>query len=190
MRRWRLLAVAVTAGLIAGVVAASNAPLSPHATGGALLRLAWSARPERLEECRSQSAEELARLPPHMRQPVVCEGVTARYRLTATHAGRVLADRIVSAGGLRQDRRLYVLEDLPVAAGEALVEVQFTRIEAAPAATAPAPDRLGQNRRGQTVPARLTFAACRTIEAHTVLLITYDPEQRVLVARSPSSASK
>lgn len=187
MRLWRLLAVAVTAGLIAGVVAASHAPLSPHAPDGALLRLAWSARPERLEECGSQTAEELARLPPHMRQPVVCDGVTARYRLTATHAGRVLADRIVSAGGLRQDRRLYVLEDLPVPAGEALVEVRFTRIEA-PAATAA--DRPGQDRRGHTVPARLTFAERRTIEAHTVLLVTYDAEGRVLIARSPSPASK
>jgi hypothetical protein len=188
MRRWRLLAVAVTAGLFAGLVAASNAPLSPHATGGALLRLAWSAQPERFEECRAQSAEELARLPPHMRQAVVCEGVTARYRLTATHAGRVLADRIVSAGGLRQDRRLYVLEDLPVPAGEAVVEVQFTRIDAAPAT--PAPDRISQDRRGQTVPARLAFAERRAIDAHTVLLITYDAERRVLVARSPSPASK
>ena len=187
MRLWRLLAVAVTAGLIAGVVAASHAPLSPHASDRALLRLAWSARPERLEECRSQTAAELARLPPHMRQPVVCEGVTARYRLTAAHAGRVLVDRIVSAGGLRQDRRLYVLQDLPIPAGEALVEVQFTRIETP---TATAADRPGQDRRGHTVPARLTFAERRTIEAHTVLLVTYDAEGRVLVARSPSPASK
>lgn len=187
MRLWRLLAVAVTAGLIGGVVAASQAPLSPHVPDGALLRLAWSARPERLEECRAATAEELARLPPHMRQPVVCEGVTARYRLTATHAGRVLADRIVSAGGLRQDRRLYVLEDLPIPAGEAMVEVEFTRIEAPTAAAAHGP---GQDRRGHTVPARLTFAERRTIEAHTVLLVTYDAEGRVLVARSPSPASR
>lgn len=190
MRLRRLLAVVVTSGLIAGVVAASHAPLSPHAPEYALLRLAWSARPERLEECRSLTEEALARLPPHMRQPVVCEGVTARYRLTATYAGRVLADRIVSAGGLRQDRRLYVLEDLPVPAGEALVEVQFTRVEAAPAAISPAPDRIGRDRRGDTVPALLTFAQRRTVDAHTVLLVTYDPERRVLVARSPSLASK
>ena len=190
MPLWRLLAVAASAGFIAGVVAASHAPLSPHAPDGALLRLAWSARPERLEECRAQTAEELARLPRHMRQPVVCEGVTARYRLTATHAGRVLADRIVSAGGLRQDRRLYVLEDLPIPAGEAMVEVEFTRIEAAAAPTAPAADRLSQDRRGQTVPPRLTFAERRTIDAHTVLLVTYDPERRVLAARSPSPAPK
>jgi hypothetical protein len=187
MRLRPLLAVVITAGLIAGVVAASHAPLSPHAPEGALLRLAWSARPERIEECRSQTADELARLPPHMRQPVVCEGVTARYRLTATHAGRVLADRIVSAGGLRQDRRLYVLEDLPVPAGEALVEVQFTRVEAA---AAPAADPISQERRGHTVPARLTFAERRTIDPHTVLLVTYDPERRALVARSPSPASQ
>ena len=110
MRGARLLSVVVTAAIMAARAAASNAPLSPHPPGHALLRLAWSARPERIEHCRAQSADELARLPPHMRQAVVCEGVTARYRLTARHDGRLLVDRIVSGGGLWQDRRLFVLE--------------------------------------------------------------------------------
>ncbi len=190
MRPSRLLAVAVTAALVVGVTAASHVRLSPGGRDGALLRLAWSARPERIEECRSQSADELARLPPHMRQPVVCEGVTARYRLTATHGSRVLVDRTVSAGGLRQDRRLYVLEELPVPAGDAVVEVRFERIDSATSGATPAAGQPSHDRRGHTVPAYLIFSERRTIDPHTVLLVTYDPERRVLVARTPEAPAR
>ena len=168
---------------MAGVVAASHAPLSPHVPGAAKLRLAWSARPERIEHCRAQSEEDLERLPPHMRQAVVCEGVTARYRLRARRDGRLVADRVVSAGGLRQDRRLYVLEEIPIEAGEALIEVEFERIDSPSASTSEDADR-----RGDAVPARLTLTEHRRVEPHTVLLVTYDADRRTLVARSPPAS--
>lgn len=189
MRFDRGLALLVTAGLMAAVVAASHAPLTQHAPGGALLRLAWSARPERIEDCRTQSAEELERLPPHMRQAVVCEGVPARYRLIATHGTAVVADRVIAAGGLRQDRRLYVLEEIPIPAGEAMVEVRFDRIDSPevaagrPPVTPPPPG----GRRGEAVPARLVFAERLHIDPHTVLLITYDPTRRELVRLKPDT---
>jgi hypothetical protein len=185
MRGVRLTSLAVTAAVMAGVVAASHAPLSPHAPGDALLRLAWSARPERIEHCRAQSDEELARLPPHMRQAVVCEGVTARYRLTARHGGRLVADRVVTAGGLRQDRRLYVLEEIPIAAGEARFEVRFERIDVPSATTGGLSDR-----RQDAVPPHLTFTEHRRVDPHTVLLVTYDADRQTLVARSPSGSSR
>jgi hypothetical protein len=184
-----MLGVTVAAAGMAAVVAGSHAPLTGQAPRGALLRLAWSARPERIEDCRTQSAEDLARLPPHMRQAVVCEGVTARYRLVARHDGRIIVDRVVAAGGLRQDRRLYVLEEIPIAAGEALVEVRFERIDAssAPAGRGNAPAASVAERRGETVPPRLAFSERQHVEAHTVLLVSYDPARRELVRMKPDT---
>lgn len=194
MRLERILAMAVTAAAMAGVVAASHAPMTPPVPGDALLRLAWSARPERIENCRSQSPEDLARLPPHMRQAVVCEGVTARYRLTARHGGRLVIDRLVTAGGLRQDRRLYVLEEIPIGAGEEMIEVQFERVDSSPSTapppSSPAPTANDREPRGDFVPPRLTFAERRRVDPRSVLLISYDPNRRELVALSPSGSQR
>ena len=188
MRLDRMLALAVTAMVMAAVVAASHAPLRPHPPQGALLRLAWSASPERVEDCRTRSAEELARLPPHMRQAVECEGVAASYRLTAAHGGRIVAERVVSAGGWRRDRRLYVFEEIPIPSGEALFEVRFERIEPQPASSTVMRDASGQAGRHETVPPRLHFSERRGVAAYSVLLISYDSGQRALVARAGSAA--
>ena len=125
----RVTGVALGLGAMAAIVLAANAPITVHGSDHALLRLAWSARPERIENCRQQSDEELARLPAHMRQPVVCEGVSAQYRLTVRREGRVVADRIVHGGGLRQDRRIYVFHELPLDPGSSSIEVRFDRID-------------------------------------------------------------
>src|SRR5262245_61277988 len=125
----RLLGVALAAATMAGVVIASHAPLTSHASADAMLRLAWSARPERIETCHRQSDEELERLPQHMRQPIECEGAAAHYRLTVRAGGRVIADHLVRAGGLRQDRRLFVFQEIALPAGEAVVDIRFDRIE-------------------------------------------------------------
>jgi hypothetical protein len=85
----RVAAAAVGTVAMALLAWASTAPVTVHDSRDAVLRLAWSARPERVEQCRQQSEEELARLPRHMRQPVVCEGVAAQYRLTVRREGTV-----------------------------------------------------------------------------------------------------
>ena len=115
--------------LMAGLVWASNAPMTTNPSPDARLRLAWSARPERIEKCRQQSEEELARLPAHMRQAVACEGTTAEYRLQVRIDGALVADRVVHGGGLRRDRRLYVLEEVVLPAAEAAVDVRFDRVD-------------------------------------------------------------
>lgn len=187
-----LLAAALTIGVMAALVTASHAPLTSHASAGAVLRLAWSARPERIETCQVQTEAELAKLPPHMRQPVTCAGTTAHYRLTVLHEGRLVADRLVHAGGLRQDRRLYVLEEMPLPVGETLVEVRFDRVEAdppslpvvkSPLQPARQADRL---QRGETVPPHLAFAERLRAAPRTVVLVTYDPGRRQLI-RVPGS---
>ncbi len=131
--RDRAAGLALVVVLMVGLVWASNAPMTTNPSPDPRLRLAWSARPERIEKCRQQSEEELARLPAHMRQPVACEGTTAEYRLQVRIEGALVADRVVRGGGLRRDRRLYVFEEIVLPAGEAAVDVTFDRVEASEA---------------------------------------------------------
>jgi len=198
---------AVTAG--AAIVWASNVPLTPHAASGAVLRLSWRSRPELIETCRPQSEEALEKLPAHMRQALVCDGITASYRLEVRRTGIIVADQIVRGGGLRHDRPLYVFREIPMPLGDSSISVRFTRVEVRssdvdssdllgpPAGGADAPDgsramsadsrrREDENRRRQraeTVPAALSLDADFHFTRGTVILVTYDPEGRRLLTR-------
>lgn len=185
----RILGAALAAVLMAGLVWASNAPVTAHRSSDSILRLAWSARPERIEDCRQRSPEELAQLPQHMRQPIVCEGTTAEYRLEVRIDGRLVADRAVHGGGLRRDRRLYVFEEVMLPPGEAVIDVRFDRIQAgqpgtpgvdraaAPPAQQPTPAQRGE------VPAHLSVAERLRFAPREVTLVTYDSDRRSLVVR-------
>jgi hypothetical protein len=141
----------------------------------AILRLAWSARPERIERCRQQSEAELARLPAHMRQPVVCEGASAQYRLTVRDDGRLVAERVVHGGGLRQDRRLYIFQEVPLNPGDRRIEVRFERLDSESADTG------NPQSGGETIPAHLAFDQRVRVSPREVVLVTYSPERQALV---------
>jgi hypothetical protein len=149
--------------------------MAAHRSPDAVLRLAWSARPERIETCRRPSDEEQARLPRHMQQALVCEGRAATYRLEVRHAGGVIAEQVVHGGGLRQDRRLYVFRELPLPAGRAHVDIRFERIESDVSED-------GRRPRGDAVPSRLALNHTLTLRPREVILVTYDVERRTLVA--------
>ena len=194
----RVAGVALGLAAMAAIVWGANAPITVHGSDQAILRLAWSVRPERIESCRQQSEEELARLPQHMRQPVVCEGVSAQYRLTVRREGTVIAEQIVRSGGLRHDRRIYVFHELPLDPGDGLIEVRFDRIDSDSERVTPPEkhyeqqeetedkhDGHGQkaNRQagGETVPPHMVFAQRLHVQPREVILITYSPEHRALV---------
>ena len=171
--------MAGTALVIAGmwvVASGSTAPLTVHRSEQGIVRLAWSVRPERVEECREQTAEELAKLPQHMRQKVVCEGSSARYRLTVRDGDSVVTERIVRGGGLRHDRRIYVFEEMRVGPGEASIKVRFDRIDGE--------DRDSrESKHDDAVPPHLAFEEHLRIRPREVILITYSSERRALVAK-------
>lgn len=125
----RAAGVAIAFGLLLAMTWASTAPLRVTTSGDAILRLSLGARPERIETCRRQSDEELEKLAPQMRQRVICEGVTARYRLSVRRNGQLLHEQVVRGGGLRHDRRLYVSRDLHVRPGPGVVAVDLVRID-------------------------------------------------------------
>jgi hypothetical protein len=178
----RIAGTACGAAAAFALAAASTAPVTVHESGDAVLRLAWSARPERIEDCRPRSAEELAALPPHMRQPLVCEGVAAQYRLTVRRGGAVVADQIVRGGGLRHDRRLYVFHEIALPPGEIAVEVRFDRIDP------DTPNRsAGSAPSTATVPPHLSLERRLSFRPREVVLVTYDAQRRTLVAVGGSS---
>jgi hypothetical protein len=182
----RLSGIASAAAVLAGLVWASHAPMTAHASANAVLRLAWSALPERIETCRERSDEELEHLPQHMRQRVECEGAAAHYRLTVQVGGRLIASQIVHAGGLRQDRRIYVFREFAVPAGDESVAVHFERVETPDTHHTQATD----NRQlTEAVPPRLAFVDRVRFQPRAVILVTYDPERRELTTSEGSVPS-
>ena len=175
----QLPGVALAAAMLAGMVWASNASITVHTSADAMLRLAWSVLPERVEVCREPDANEQARLPQHMRQRLVCEGDAASYRLTVRADGRTLADQIVRAGGMRRDRRLYVFHEAPLPVGERAIDLRFDRIDRAGTPSPLLPSGPGVS----TVPPHLAFVQRVTVRSREVVIITYDPERRALVAK-------
>lgn len=202
MNRWlrgALATVVVTAGGLA-TAWLSQAPWRVPEAGRALLRLAWSGRPERIEHCRTLSDEELERVPAHMRQRVRCEGTSARYLLEVTVSGAVgLVDTLVG-GGARRDRPIHLLRDLPLDPGSHRIAVSLRRIDSLPEVTpgtAAAPsgtamsrereEREGQEReraRHEALPAVLQLETDRRLDSGDVALVTLDPAGRRLVVRS------
>jgi hypothetical protein len=127
-----LAAATLSAAVLLAITWGSIAPLKVARGDHAIVRISLGARPERIEVCRRQTDEELARLAPQMRQSVVCEGTTARYRLEVRRNGELLHSQIVRGGGLRNDRPLYVSRDLPVPPGPAGFAVRLARIDTIP----------------------------------------------------------
>jgi hypothetical protein len=123
------LAAIVSVGAALALALVSAAPFRLNAGSDARLRVAFSARPERIEQCRTLSADELANVPQHMRQAVVCEGRAASYRLEVRRDDSLLASALLHGGGLRHDRRLYVLRELPVPSGRGTIDVRLVRTD-------------------------------------------------------------
>ena len=197
----RIAAVLLGAGVLAVLIAASHAPFTFNPADDAMLRVAWSARPERVESCTTLSEEELEKLPAHMRQRVVCEGTTASYRLEILRDGHPISTAILRGGGLRHDRQLYAYQQLPVPHGRSTFQVTLTRIDSGTsiggregaggagemddnAGSGAATDRerreLDERRRRveDEVPAALSLSETVDLAPREVALLTYDPGSR------------
>ena len=162
----------------AGAVAwTSRCPLPIGSADAAVLRLAWSARPERIEHCQG-GADPIASVPAAVRAGRVCDDVPAHYRLRVSGRGRVLLERQLSGGGLRCYRRMYVFHEFELPPGESRVEVSLTRLESGAANTAK------HRVFADVAPPRLEFDETLRLEAGRAVLVTFDPETRALVART------
>ena len=202
-------AILVTAMAAAGIAAGSGAPVPYHADDAARIRLSWSARPERIEQCRTLSEEELALRPEHMRQRLECEGGFATYALEIAVDGRRVAQAVITGGGARNDRPIHDLRDLDVAPGEHRVQVSLVRREADASDTSDTSDgsdgsdasdedvdedeggisadraereRTERTRRQRAaLPAAVVLDTALMIEAGRVAVITFDADRRGFV---------
>ncbi len=127
MATWALRA-GVTAVLLAGVVVAGQIPFGKP-SDKAVARLALRTVHTRLEVCRDRTAEELATLPTHMRQPRVCEGISPTYRLVLEVDGREVLTAEADAGGARGDRPLIVDEEVEVDPGYRQLRVSMAPVQ-------------------------------------------------------------
>ncbi len=167
-----LVAVATTAALV-GV---SQVPWTASAGDGGELRLAWRWRSERVERCRRRSAEELARLPVHMRKAEVCERGLRPYALRVTVDGRSAALDTVRAAGAEADRPLSVFRRLPLAPGRYSVSVSFEAVAVGSDTSRSATRTMGLDTTVVIAPRR-------------VVLVTLDEDTGRLVIRTAPPAS-
>lgn len=125
-----IAAAAATVAAAAAMAAGSGPPIAFHPADAARLRLSWSARPERIEQCRTLSEEELALRPEHMRQRLECEGSFATYALAVAIDGQPVTQAVIAGGGVRKDRPIHDLRDLDVPPGVHRLQIALTRREA------------------------------------------------------------
>jgi hypothetical protein len=176
------LATIVTVASALALAFVSAAPFRVNALPDARLRVAFSARPERIETCRIPSADELAKLPTHMRQGVVCEGITASYRLEVRRDDSLVAGALLRGGGLRHDRQIYALRELSVPSGRSTIDVRLERLDTVAARPGGAQHESDEHRRrvADEVPPMLTLHEDVTLDPREVLLVTYDQASRRL----------
>jgi hypothetical protein len=169
----RTLAAAATAVLLTGAVAAlTRFPVTFPGGGAGVLRLSWHLRGVTAESCRTVSDEDLARLPPHMRNPRACIGVSAAYHLTVTTDGTPVVDDTVRAPGARGDRPLNVLRELPLEPGDHRIEIRFRAL---------VPDGAASSDEGT---AEVTWNGRIRVQAREVALVTLDATGKELELRS------
>lgn len=201
IRSWsrRVAGMVAAAGALVLLRAGSLTPLRTAPDDAAMLRLSWSARPERIEQCRRLSDAELAERPQHMRLRWECEGRFARYLLSVSVDGRQLAADTVRGGGLRNDRPIHLFREYAVAPGKRRVTVSLRRIDAevrpdsaADATTAAgtgAADRETREaqerrvRRAEALPALSSIDSTLTVAAQRVVLVTYSSAGRGFVMK-------
>lgn len=199
--------LAATAAMIAGVILRelSIAPLAGAPADQAVLRLSWSARPERVEQCRRLDDEELAKRPAHMQLRYECEGHFARYSLNVRVGDRALADDTLRGGGFRNDRPIHVFAEYAIVPGTHRIRVEMARIDTvapsprdeaeednarAPGSTVRTAERDAREaaerarRADEALPPRVVLDSTVTIGARRVLLVTYEPEAHRFVFRS------
>lgn len=159
-----LAATAACAALAAALAWGSRLPFRAEPRDDAVIRLSWRAVSRPVEECRTPTPEELARLPVHMRQTRICERRLAAFRLALELDGRTSIDERVEPQGAQHDRPAYVLRELRVAPGSHRLAVRFT-----PEAEAVGPP--------------LELEAQIALAAREVALVTESPEGGALVLR-------
>jgi hypothetical protein len=177
--------VLVAAALL-GLDALSRAGYVADPADHALVRLAWRARGTRVRECRHRTAEELARLPVHMREDEVCEGRVLPFGLRVRLDEGAGDSAVIRPAGAREDRPVYVYRDLLVTPGSHRIRVEFARIGLGSDSLSekehlelPHPEHA----EALAGPARVVLDTVVTLGEREIALVTYDADAQRLVVR-------
>lgn len=153
------------AAVLAVVAALSSVRAGSTPTDGAV-RLAWRLPGQSWQDCRTRTAEEIARMPAHMRQPLDCRTVYLSYRLQVRRDDRLMVNRVIAPLGARADRPLFVEQDFALPPGPHRLIVEFLPMDAP-----------------QGVGLVLTLDTTLVVRGGEARLVTFDAERRALVAR-------
>jgi hypothetical protein len=168
----RVLGLSLAAAAMAATVAVSRVPYTAAPGDDGELRLAWRWRSERLDVCRTLTAQELAKVPVHMRRKEACERRLRPWSLEVSVDGRALFRDSLSATGAESDRPLSVFRKLPLAPGRYAVRVAFAPL-GSPSDTT----------RGPALHA-LVLDTTITVAPRQVVLVTMDDERGVLLLKT------
>lgn len=91
----------------------------------ALIKVSFTHTGKPEGECRAQTPEELARLPPNMRAPTVCPRGRSPVTVEVDVGGRTLLRHVAPPSGLSRDGASTLYRRLPVPAGEQRIEVRL-----------------------------------------------------------------
>ncbi len=104
----------------------STSPAYRHLSADqALIRLSLSHAAQRVGECRQRTPEELAKLPPNMRAPLVCPRERAPVTIELEIDGKLAYQAVVPPSGLARDGAATVYQRLPIRAGKHRVTVRL-----------------------------------------------------------------
>ncbi|GEM_PF-1648889 len=182
----RVVRIAAAVGVtlfLAGLIAlGSSFPLPGDPPSDGLLRLDWRLRGEEAGGCLRPTAQELAELPPHMRNPDACVGGLPPYRLRVWVDGEIRLQDTIRAGGIRQDRPLTVYDEVSLTPGRRHVRIEFAPQDGPPTERRPSPsDEAGVRDR----PTVLETEGVVEMDAGQVVLAVRRQDTGALVLRPP-----
>lgn len=101
-------------------------PYHPIGADQAVIKISVSRLGQPVGECRRLSDEELAKLPPNMRDPVQCPRERSPLSMEVQVGGAAVLNRVVQPTGLSRDGAASIYERLVVPAGKQQIDVRFS----------------------------------------------------------------
>lgn len=93
--------------------------------GQAVLKVSFIHHGQRVAPCRPYTPEELAKLPPNMRQPMKCERERAPVAIEVDLDGKAILRQVAQPSGLSRDGASTVYHRLAIPAGEHRITVRL-----------------------------------------------------------------
>ena len=100
-------------------------PYRPIGSDQAVIKISVTRLGQPVGECRRLSPDELAKLPPNMRDPLQCPRERSPLTMEVDVGGQRVLQRVAPPSGLSKDGSASIYERLVVAAGPQRIDVHF-----------------------------------------------------------------